>query len=150
VHAVNAVNHTFDNYPATWKYRIESVRQSAGVGPGHNIGVALRFVAEGASLVVCLDKFVPFQDTLFHRMLYAAPRRARRRWRLRFDEAIRSSRRHGWRFRLRYVFGRSIDAATDLSAADIRHHVSNAVIEEAHDADAAFRAMDGFWRPAVE
>jgi hypothetical protein len=31
------------------------------IGPGHNVGVALRFVAAGADQVVAVDKFVPFQ-----------------------------------------------------------------------------------------
>jgi SAM-dependent methyltransferase len=152
VHAVDAVNHTFENYSrytGLTRQRLRGARVLE-LGPGHNVGVALRFLSEGAARVVCLDKFVPMQDTPIHRMVYRTLRdQLDSDGRGRFDEAIQIEPcvrlREPW---LRYIHNTSLESATDL----IPPHtfdliVSNAVLEEAYDADRAFDAMDRLLAP---
>ena len=148
--ALNAINHTFDMYLRHLEPSDLEGARVLEVGPGHNVGVALRFIAAGASRVVCLDKFVPFQMTSFHRMLYlalgdqfAGPERRR------FEDALRMGPPLGLdESRVSYVFGRGIDRSAHLfPAASFDLIVSNAVLEEAWDADAAFEAMDRWLSP---
>jgi hypothetical protein len=152
VHAVDAVNHTFENYCRYTGLTRQTLRGASvlELGPGHNVGVALRFLAEGASRVVCLDKFVPLQDTPFHRMLYRTLRdQLDSDARCRFEQAIQIEPcvrlREPW---LRYIHGTSLESAADLippKTFDLI--VSNAVLEEAYDADGAFAAMDRLLAP---
>ncbi len=44
------------------------------IGPGDYVGVALNFLAAGAQEVVCIEKYVHFQDTPVHRLTYRALR----------------------------------------------------------------------------
>ena len=152
VHAVNAVNHTFDSYrhyAGLTPQRLKGARVLE-LGPGHNVGVALRFISEGASYVACLDKFVPLQDTPFHRALYRTLRdQLDAEARCAFDETIQTEpclRFHDGR--LRYISGKSLESAADLfppQSFDLI--VSNAVVQEAYDADRAFEAMDRLLSP---
>lgn len=152
VHAVNAVNHTFDNYRqygALSRQRLKRARVLE-LGPGHNVGVALRFISEGASRVYCLDKFVPLQDTPFHQILYRALRdQLDPEARARFDAAIQTEPCLRLREpRLRYIHGTSLESAADLfppNSFDLI--VSNAVVEEAYDTDRAFEAMHRLLAP---
>src|SRR5262245_40815380 len=58
------------------------------VGPGDNLGVALRFLANGCSQVVCLDKFFPERDEEKQLRIYRASReRLSDVERRRFDDA---------------------------------------------------------------
>jgi hypothetical protein len=40
------------------------------LGPGDNIGVAIRFASAGTAFVSAIDKFVPLHDSPHHRKLY--------------------------------------------------------------------------------
>src|SRR5689334_2614698 len=69
--ALEAIDHTFDGY---LRHSGLTAADLAGkrvleLGPGDNIGVALRFAAAGATFVSTIDKFVPFQDSEYHRRL---------------------------------------------------------------------------------
>jgi SAM-dependent methyltransferase len=149
--ALNAINHTFENYAQYAHLSPESLNGARvlEIGPGNNVGVALRFVAEGASRVVALDRFAGFQDTPFHRRLYAALRdQLAADKRRRVDEAIRLDGAFGLNeSRLLHVQKaiEEIDALFPARSFDLI--VSNAVLEEIYDTDAAFRAMDRLLAP---
>ena len=149
---MNAINHTFENY--TQYARLSPERLNGArvleIGPGNNVGVALRFVAEGASRVVALDRFVRFQDTPFHRRLYLALRdqldadkRRRVNEAIRLDGPLGLERIAAAPRRQKTI--EETDALFPPHSFDLI--VSNAVIEEIYDTDAAFRAMDRLLEP---
>jgi hypothetical protein len=120
------------------------------VGPGNNVGVALRFVAAGAQRVIALDKFVPFQTSTFHQKLYrqiaaGLPPEEQQR----IDAAVDLD--NGVTLKsgpLSYVYGVGIEDAPrviDRHSVDII--VSSAVMEEIYRADDAWNALDQIWRP---
>ena len=120
------------------------------VGPGDNIGLALRFVAAGAREVVSVDKFVPLQDTAFHRQLYIAMRdQLAGEARERFDRAIDLSTHVALRDGpLRYVYGRGVDdPRADLGSGQFELITSNAVLEEVYDIDGTLAALDAVMQP---
>jgi hypothetical protein len=115
------------------------------IGPGDNLGVALKFLAAGCSQVVCLDKFSakrnPDQQLRIYRALretLSLPERQR------FDEAV--SLEGGFRpnpARLTYLCGKSIERAHEVFAAEsFDYIVSRAVLMEVADSDAGFASMD--------
>src|SRR5215813_4102124 len=86
------------------------------LGPGDNIGVAIRFAAAGASFVSAIDKFVPLRDSPYHRKLYESLRsRLTSEGQRNVDTAVDVT---GDRLvlrndRLQYVYGKGFeDAAT--------------------------------------
>ena len=118
------------------------------VGPGNTIGIPLLFISRGAARAAALDKFVPLQDTPFHRRLYSEMRgRLDTAARERFDGAIKIG--HQLELvpgRVEYVTRRSIeDAPFPSSTFDIV--VSSAVLMEVYDADATFAALDRVLKP---
>lgn len=120
------------------------------VGPGDNIGVALRFVAAGARDVVSIDKFVPLQNTTFHRQLYLALREELSAVeRERFDQAIDLSQQVQLRDGpLHYVYGRGVDdPRAQLGRDRFDLITSNAVLEEVYDIDGTMAALDAALRP---
>jgi SAM-dependent methyltransferase len=150
--ALRAINHTFDNYA---QYARLSPETLAGarvleIGPGNNVGIALRFLAEGASRVAAIDRFVPFQDTPFHRSLYLALRgELDAPQKRRVDEAIRlEGPLSPNESRLVYIGEKGVEeAAAIFPPHSFNLIVSNAVIQELYDTDAAFRAMDRLLEP---
>ncbi len=120
------------------------------IGPGDNVGVALRFLAAGCSQVVCADKFSarrdPEQQLRIYRAMRARLSGAERR---RFDEAAGVEGAFTPNAeRLQYLCGVSVEQATHLFAAEsFDLIVSRAVLMEMADADAAFRAMDRLLKP---
>ena len=128
------------------------------VGPGDNIGVALRFVAAGAARVVSIDKFVPMQTSRFHQALYQALRRELTPTeQARLDAAIDLGSADGAaavRLKdgsLTYVYGRGIEDARDrLGRQSFDLIVSNAVLEEVYDIDTTLDALDDVLRPGGE
>ena len=120
------------------------------LGPGDNFGVALLFLAAGATRVVCLDKFCSNADDASQLEIYthlrstlAAVERAA------FDEVVSLSQ--GIRFnqdKFCYLYGRgceSVDKIFPPSAFD--YIVSRAVLEELPDVDRAFDSLDKVLRP---
>jgi hypothetical protein len=115
------------------------------LGPGDNLGVALRFLACGARRVVAVDRFKTIRNEAQHAQIYRAlvqslDEEARRRlegvidWRggVRFDDS-----------RLRWLEGLAIEgAAQALEPASFDLIVSRAVLEHVAHLYAAFAAMD--------
>lgn len=118
------------------------------VGPGNTIGIPLLFVGAGAERAAAIDKFVPLQDTPFHRRLYTQLREGLDEpARARFDAALGIGDRLELKPpRLEYVTGRGIeDAPFPPQSFDLV--VSNAVLMEVYDADGTFRELDRVLKP---
>lgn len=149
--ALAAIDHSFSDYLRYGRLQ----RQALGgarvleIGPGQNIGVALRFAAAGAASVTAIDKFVPLQDTEFHRGLYRALReRLNPDEQHAFDEAINLDRGVTLKApRLRYVHGQGFEQVDTFESDSFDLIVSTAVLEEIYDIDKAFDRIDVLLRP---
>jgi SAM-dependent methyltransferase len=148
---IDAIDKTFDGY---LRYSLLSADALYGkrvleLGPGDNIGVALRFAAAGAPFVSAVDKFVPLQDDEYHRTLYRSLRaRLTPDEQRRFDEAIEVDTHVAPRGdRLQYVYGRQFEKSDTYTPNSFDLIVSNAVLEEIYDIDQAFAGMDRLLRP---
>ena len=117
------------------------------LGPGDNLGLALRFLAAGAECVVTLDKFSVPRDAAHEAAIYRALlARLEPVERDRAEAALGNGRFDPER--LRPVTGLSIEeAAGALERESFDLIVSVAVLEHVYDPDAALRAMDRLLRP---
>ena len=125
-------------------------RQILEVGPGDNFGVALKFLADGAAKVVCLDKFYsernPEQQTRIYQEIrkQLTPTAAAT-----FDECIKLE--DGIELnqdRIEYIYGHGIEEADRLLPAQSFHFiVSRAVMHNVYDIDRGFEAMDRLLAP---
>jgi SAM-dependent methyltransferase len=150
--ALRAVNSTFQGYLRYSGLNENDLRglRVLELGPGDNIGVAIRFAAAGASFVSTIDKFVPLHDSPHHRKLYAELRDGLTpQGRRNFDTALDVTDDHLalQPDRLQYVYGRGFEDADVFSPTSFDLIVSNAVIEEIYDVDRAFDAMHRLLRP---
>jgi SAM-dependent methyltransferase len=117
------------------------------LGPGDNLGVALRFLTLGARQVVCLDKFQypPPEGSERQRNIYLELRASlAEEQRARYDQAVDLS--HGVVFnpeRLRCVYGSGAEDC-DRALAGERYDliISRAVLHEIFAIDRAFAALD--------
>ena len=122
------------------------------LGPGDNLGVALRFLAAGAASVVCLDRFYSKRNPEHERQIYMALREtlSAEEQRL-FDHAVNLS--EGVQFnseKLQSVYGVTLEGFADKLAHDHEKFdliVSCAVLEEIYDPDPVFAAMDRLLAP---
>jgi SAM-dependent methyltransferase len=116
------------------------------IGPGDNLGVAARFVADGAAEVVALDRFSTWRDYEQQGRIYRALSESlddSRRGRLMGTVGSSGSLDLG-RGRIKLVEGVSIEHAGDrLVGGRFNLIVSRAVIEHVQDIPAAFKSMDG-------
>lgn len=120
------------------------------IGPGDNFGVALRFLACGASQVVCLDRFIAKRDKAQERQIYCTLREAlaedERHW---FDTAVRLE--EGLHFnteKLTAIYGIEIERADQILAPEsFDFIISRAVLMEIANPDRAFEVMDKLLRP---
>jgi SAM-dependent methyltransferase len=140
----------FDQYLSHSGLREEDLRGKdvLELGPGYNLGVALRFIGAGARSFTAIDKFIPFQDTAYNRGLYAAIRdRLDAPARARVDAAVNLDGHVTLREpALRYVYAKGVeDHPFQPSSFDLV--ISHAVLEEIYDLDRAFDAMDEVLRP---
>jgi SAM-dependent methyltransferase len=141
---INRVYEDYRNYGGLLEQAIRGKR-ILEVGPGDNLGVALRLYAAGAAQVVCLDKFFARRDEAQQLAVYgalrdtlSAPERAR------FDAAL-SLEGSSPRFNadcVRYLYGSSAEDAVEALGADTFDFVvSRAVIWEIHETDRALDAL---------
>jgi hypothetical protein len=117
------------------------------LGPGDNLGVALRFLAAGAAKVVCFDKFFSTRDEQHQSKIYSALRDSlNEEEQRRFDQVVDASSASALdASRVEYVYGSELadwvstgagkDATFDLI-------ISRAVIEEVYATSALFDVMD--------
>jgi SAM-dependent methyltransferase len=120
------------------------------LGPGDNLGVALMFLAAGASRVVCVDKFRSNADDARQQEIYSHLRATLTKdERAAFDEIVSLS--EGTRFnegKLYYMYGHGcehVDRIFPPSSFD--YIVSRAVLEELSDVEEAFDSLDKVLRP---
>jgi len=120
------------------------------IGFGDNIGVALKFIAAGASFVACIDKFYAGRDRGKEREIYSAlrdnldePSKAR------FDEAISLTDELPINSaRIECLYGLSVEEADELTRQkpfDLA--VSRAVLQQIYEPDQTLAAMDRLLAP---
>jgi SAM-dependent methyltransferase len=115
------------------------------LGPGDNLGVALKFIAAGAASVVCLDRFYSKRDPEHEREIYKALReRLSGEEQSRFDQAVNLTGNVEFNSeKLQSVYGVSLDGFADkLAGEKFDLILSCAVLEEIYDPDPVFAAMD--------
>jgi len=152
--SVEYINRVFNGYLAYGSVSLDEICDKAvlELGPGDNLGVALRFLAAGASRVVCLDKFFSLRDVERERSIYLALRdRCSPLERGRFDAAIRLD--SGVTInpdRLEYRHGMGVEELGNqpgYADAGFDLILSRAVLMEIHESDRAFVVLDRLLRP---
>lgn len=149
IHSVAYIEKQFADYI---KYGGLTAEDLAGkrileLGPGDNLGVALKFLAAGAASVVCLDRFYSKRNAEHERAIYKALRESlSSEERTRFDQAV--SLPGNVQFnpqRVQSIYGASLEAFSDKLALDHERFdlvLSCAVLEEIYNPDPVFAAMD--------
>jgi SAM-dependent methyltransferase len=134
------------------------------IGPGDNVGIAIKFLVAGAKQVVCLDKFFSMQDWEQQCSIYQALREQLNSDEQQiFDDVI--DLEHGIvgdRFivppdlsrsktnssKLVYMYGSGIEEAEELFEPEsFDLIISRAVFEHVYDPDAAFSVMHTLLKP---
>ena len=125
-------------------------RRVLEIGPGDNLGVALKFLSAGCSQVVCVDKFFARRNDEKQLRIYRALRESLTdAEQQRFDASVSLERSFQPNpERLRYVCGVSIETANRLLPAEsFDFIVSRAVLMELRDSDAGFASMNDLLKP---
>ncbi len=124
-----------------------TVKKILEFGCGDNVGVALRYLADGATQVVCIDKFYSLRDPDHERRVYLEMRRRlSSEQRRAFDEVISLDR--GIEInqsRLRCIYGMELDQFANIAASEGELFdivLSRAVIEEIYEPEPIFMAAD--------
>ena len=120
------------------------------LGPGDNVGVALRLLALGAREAVCVDKFYSTHDIEHERRIYLALReQLSARERELFDQAVTLEPTLVFNpEKIRYVYGVGAqDADRVLEPQSFDLILSRAVLQEIYEIDRAFACMDRLLRP---
>lgn len=135
--SVAYINRVFDDY---LRYGGLTADDLAGkrileIGPGDNLGVALRLACAGASQVIALDRFVTTHDPEKNDRIYRALRES--------VDAVGFSAD-----RIQPVYNIGIERADEhFEPGSFDLIVSRAVLEEVYQIDRAFAAMDRLLRP---
>ena len=124
------------------------------LGPGDNLGVALRFLGAGAASVVCLDRFYSKRNVEHEKEIYQALRRSLGpEEKARFDRAISLTDKIQFNpERLRIIHGGTLETFADKLAQDYEAFdliLSCAVLEEIYDPDPTFAAMASLLAPGA-
>ncbi|HKY41684.1 MAG TPA: methyltransferase domain-containing protein [Pyrinomonadaceae bacterium] len=123
-------------------------RRILELGPGDNLGVALKFLAAGAASVVCLDRFYSKRNSEHEREIYKALRESLgTEERARFDEAVTVTDQVQFNpQKLQSIYGASLEEFADKLTSERQEKfdliLSCAVLEEIYDLDPVFAAMD--------
>jgi SAM-dependent methyltransferase len=117
------------------------------LGPGDNLGVALKFLAAGAAFVVCLDRFYSKRNIEHEREIYRALRESlTSEQKARFDQAICLSDDIQINpKKLQSIYGDSLEGFADKLSQEYEAFdliLSCAVLEEIYDPNPTFAAMD--------
>ena len=150
--SLSYIDQVFDDYLQYAGISIEMLRDKRilEIGPGDNVGVALKFLAAGAKQVVCLDKFFSKYDWMQQREIYRLLRvQMNEHERHIFDDVIdletglKSDSQ-----KLIYIYGTGIEEAEKaLEPASFDFIISRAVFEHLYDLDAAFSVMNTLIKP---
>ena len=125
-------------------------RRILELGPGDNLGVALKFLAAGAASVVCLDRFYSKRNAAHEREIYKELRETLSAdEKVRFDEAVTLT--DGVEFnpeKLQTIYGDTLETfAAKLEDKKFDLILSCAVLEEIYDLEPTFAAMDALLLP---
>ena len=150
--SVSYINTVFDDYLS---YAGLDKADLAGknileIGPGDNLGVALKFIAAGAAKVVCIDRIYPSRDERQQYMIYLALRDSlSREEKERFDSAatLKEGKARFCDDRIKYVYGVDIkDADKAIKGGKFDLIISRAALEHVYDIDSAIGVMDRYLR----
>ena len=147
--SLNYINNVFEDYLIYSSNTMDNFRgkRILEIGPGDNLGVALKFLVAGAAQVVCLDKFYSKRKFEQEYELYQALRaQLDENSKKLFDEAI--NLKNGIEInsnKLKYIYGISINEARNLfNKESFDFIISRAVLEHIYDIDTAFSVMNDF------
>jgi len=117
------------------------------LGPGDNLGVALRFLVAGANSVLCLDRFYSKRDSEQEKAIYTAMRECLKADEKQlFDQAVSLDDKLELNpKKLRSLYGDTLEAFADKPRAEHQYFdliISCAVLEEIYDPTVTFAAMD--------
>jgi len=150
--SVSYINTVYDDY---LRYASLGKADLAGknileIGPGDNMGVALRFIAAGTAKVVCIDRIYPSRDKRQQHRIYLALRDCLgQEEKERFDSAV-TLKEDKVRFcddKIKYIYGVDIkDAGKAVKGENFDFIISRAALEHVYDVDAAIGAMDEYLR----
>jgi SAM-dependent methyltransferase len=145
--SVSYINRVFEDYLNYGGIDLPALqgRRMLEIGPGDNLGVALRLYAAGASHVVCLDKFFAKRDPETQAKIYWSLRDGLSdAERIRYDQAIDLSGGISINEKaVRYVYGIAAEKADRfLEPESFDLIVSRAVLWEIYDTEGALRTLD--------
>ena len=150
--SVSYINTVYDDY---LRYGGLGKADLAGknileIGPGDNLGVALKFIAAGAAKVVCIDRIYPSRDKRQQYKIYMALRDCLGPGeKKRFDSAItlRDGKARFHDDKIKYVHGVDIkDADKVIKGENFDIIISRAALEHVYDIDSAIGVMDRYLR----
>jgi SAM-dependent methyltransferase len=124
-------------------------RRVLELGPGFTMSIPLLFVADGASYVAGIDKFVPFQTAPYYQRYYARLRDTLNpTQQARFDQALRQDSLALNPALAGYIYKKELqDVVSDLGPESYDLIVSNAVLEEIYDPTTILLAQGKLLRP---
>ena len=150
--SLNYINNIFKDYISYSSLSKDKFigKRILEIGPGDNLGVALKFLVTGASQVVCLDKFHVKRKLEQEYELYRILRdELKDSLKNRIDEIIKL--KNGIKInpnKLNYICGIGIDKAKDiLEQNSFDFIISRAVLEHIDNLDDAFSVMDDLLVP---
>ncbi len=149
--SVNYILTQFEDYLQYSGLALEDLqgKRIFELGFGDNVGVALKFIAVGASQVVCLDKFYSKRDMSHQLEIYQALREGlSEEEKRRFDSAVTlSSTVELNDEKVRCIYGVDVENASELQNEKFDLVVSRGAIQDIYEPDAAFIAMDRLLKP---
>lgn len=152
IDSISYVNRVFEEYLQYSPITLDTLnnKRILEIGPGDNFGVALEFLAKGASRVVCLDKFhVMSSFKKRYRLYKALKEQLDIHSKKLFDESINLDK--GIVInpnKLKYLYGIGITEAGELFKSEYFDLiVSRAVLEHIYDISCAFSVMDKLLAP---
>ena len=145
--SLSYINTQVDDYVAYWGIPPSAVagKRVLEIGFGDNVGVALRFIALGASHVTCLDKFYATRDTQQEHSIYSALREMLDdESRARFDEAIELKDTVSINpQKIRCIYGVDLEDSRELAdGPPFDLVISRAALQDIYQPESAFAAMN--------
>jgi len=145
-------NLVYDDFVAYGKLGPAEVRgkRFLELGPGDNVGVGLRFLADGAAQYACLDKFYSTHDLEHERQIYLALRgQLNEEQRRNFDAAVKLEPALEFnREKIYYAYGLGAQDADRVGEpGSFDFIISRGVLQEVYEIDRAFAAMDKLLKP---
>ncbi|MFX0025455.1 MAG: methyltransferase domain-containing protein [Candidatus Hermodarchaeota archaeon] len=145
--SIEYINRVFNDYIYYSSSYITEIRgeRILEIGTGDNFGVALKFIAEGASQVVCLDKFIINRNIEKEKKLYKnLSQKLNTKKKFAFFRAIKLNNLIKLNSsKLKYVFGKGIEESLNFFKRNsFNFIISRAVMEHIYKIDKAFEVMD--------